>query len=201
MLIGLDFDNTIVDYDDLFFHVAKQEKLIPSTIKSTKLGVREFLRENNKEKAWTELQGLVYGKEMHKALVFSGVKRCLFALKSRGVELAIISHKTKYPYLGPRYDLHCAARRWIDANLVFKKASLIKPDLIFFKETMQEKISLIAELNCSVFIDDLPEILTHSDFPENVQRLLFDPKKSHVTPDKCITVSSWKQIPQLVISK
>ena len=201
MLIGLDFDNTIVDYDDLFFHVAKQEKLIPSSIKSTKLAVRNFLRENDKEKAWTELQGLVYGKEMHKALAFSGVIKCLFLLKSRGIELAIISHKTKYPYLGPRYDLHCAAKNWIDTNLVFKKAPLIKPDLIFFKETIKEKISLIAELNCSVFIDDLPEILTHLDFPENVQKLLFDPKKSHVTPDKCITVSSWNQISKLATLK
>ena len=40
--IGLDFDNTIIDYDFLFYKLALELKLIPIDIHKSKVGVRDY---------------------------------------------------------------------------------------------------------------------------------------------------------------
>ena len=40
---------------------------------------------------------------------------------NNGIELFIISHKTKTPYQGPKYNLHDAASNWLEKNLFFEK--------------------------------------------------------------------------------
>mgnify|MGYP003339752174 CR=1 FL=1 len=49
MLIGIDFDNTIVSYDSLFYKVAAEQKAVPTTVARTKLAVRDHLRAIGKE--------------------------------------------------------------------------------------------------------------------------------------------------------
>ena len=49
MLIGIDFDNTIVSYDKLFYKVALEGAHIPEDIEPTKLQVRDYLRQINNE--------------------------------------------------------------------------------------------------------------------------------------------------------
>src|SRR4029079_9696971 len=61
MLIGLDFDNTIVRYDRLFHRLARKRGLIPDGIPVSKQAVRDHLRANGREADWTELQGMAYG--------------------------------------------------------------------------------------------------------------------------------------------
>src|SRR5262249_22819241 len=60
MLIGVDFDNTIVCYDELFHRVAVEQGLIPSTVPATKGEVRRDLEGRGLGDVWTELQGYVY---------------------------------------------------------------------------------------------------------------------------------------------
>src|SRR5258707_13664799 len=104
MVIGIDFDNTIICYDEVFHRAALSKGLIPSTLPARKNEVRDYLRGQGQEQAWTELQGLVYGKRMGEASVFAGFREFL----ERGMRLAlpiyIISHKTLTPAVGPAYD-------------------------------------------------------------------------------------------------
>ena len=45
MIIGLDFDNTIVSYDELFHRVALEGGLVPGDLPVRKEAVRDYLRE------------------------------------------------------------------------------------------------------------------------------------------------------------
>ena len=61
--LGLDFDNTLIDYDEVFYKIACQKDLIPKSIDRNKASVRKFLVSENKEKEFTLLQGEVYGSK------------------------------------------------------------------------------------------------------------------------------------------
>lgn len=115
MRIGLDFDNTIVSYDSLFHKVAIEKGVISQGVPVNKLAVRDYLRNTNQEAIWTEMQGYVYGARMDEANPYPGLIDALSDLKLRGHQLFIVSHKTQYPYLGERYDLHRASLDWISS--------------------------------------------------------------------------------------
>jgi len=197
MRIGIDFDNTIVSYDALFFKVAVEQDVVPSDIPVNKLAIRDFLRRAGKEDIWTEMQGYVYGARMEEAEAFAGLFDVLRLLRSQRHTLYIVSHKTRYPFIGPKYDLHAAARAWLAGNLQMPGSSLIEDGNIFFELTKAEKISRVTALECDLFIDDLPEILLADDFPPATQRLLFDPEACHSggLPDAVDSIRSWDELP------
>jgi hypothetical protein len=85
MLIGIDFDNTIVRYDRLFHHVALEKGLIPASVPASKGDVRDYLRSIGGEQDWIELQGIVYGVRMHEA---DPVRRSRLRSARRGATLA-----------------------------------------------------------------------------------------------------------------
>ena len=55
MRIGVDFDNTIVCYDEVFHRVALERKLISPSLRVNKGAVRDHLRTIGREDAWTEM--------------------------------------------------------------------------------------------------------------------------------------------------
>lgn len=195
MRIGIDFDNTIVSYDALFHKVARELGVLSadSDIPVNKLAIRDYLRALNQEDIWTEMQGHVYGARMSEAQIFPQVLKVLSRIKACGHELAIISHKTKHPYLGKQYDLHNAARAWIFDNLCENDVAIIPSEQIFFELSKEEKLDRIDRVGCDIFIDDLPEILLAANFPKNTQRFLFDPDANYANKDfaNVKIVSSW----------
>lgn len=189
MKIGLDFDNTLVCYDQLFFDLAleqsSEQKQFPIDLPVSKTAVRDFFRSQNREPEWTALQGLAYGLRILDAQPFDGLVPCLKAWEDRGHELLIVSHKTRRPYAGPAYDLHAAARQWIQTHLL--SAGLTFSGGIFLEETRQQKLDRILSLQPTVFIDDLPDILTDlvalgQSKQQSIEGLLFDPHAA-VTPE------------------
>ena len=181
MIIGLDFDNTIVCYDEAIKQLAKEVPSLPPTTPKTKLGIRDFLREQDRETEWTEFQGKLYGPGMVDAQPFPAALEMIGAMQKAGHTTIIISHRSKHPYLGPKYDLHESARQWIEKNLVIEGDALISERDIHLNETKDAKVALVASLKCDVFIDDLVEILTHASFPPSTKKLWFSPGG---TPDK-----------------
>ncbi|MCD8554284.1 hypothetical protein [Seleniivibrio sp.] len=171
MKIGLDFDNTIVNYDNAFCRCAEEEGLLSGVQAAKKDDVKRLLIDSGREESWTRLQGLVYGARMEYAVLNKGFGDFISTAKELGAELFIVSHKTRYPYLGEKYDLHEAAWGYINKNIVSK--GLVRKENIFFRLTKEEKIQKIAELKCSMFIDDLPDILTHKLFPKTTLPLLY----------------------------
>lgn len=177
--IGLDFDNTIVSYDTLFHKVAVEQELIPADLAVNKLAVRDHLRAVGREDDWTALQGYVYGVRMDEALAYNGAFEFACRALDRGHELLIVSHKTRHPFLGPQYDLHGAARSWIERHFSRADGPLVAPERVFFELTKAAKVARIAACQCDAYVDDLPEILLAPDFPAQTARLLFDPEQHH----------------------
>ncbi len=192
-IIGIDFDNTIVSYDEVCYELALEQGLIPKELAHTKNAVRDYLRQQGKEQRWTEFQGHLYGPGIVKALPFPGVLEFINECKRRKINVYVISHKTKYPFLGPKHDLHDHARRWLEKQGLSSNND--HQQMIFLELTQDEKINRIKNLGCSHFIDDLPEIFEHRLFPGDVEKILFNPqtKKSAISPR--ITVSHhWNEI-------
>ncbi len=196
MLIGFDFDNTIVSYDALFHKVAVEQKVVPATIDVNKVAVRNYLRNMDKENIWTEMQGYVYGERMQEASPFEGVIGFIAEARKQGHELRIVSHKTRFPFMGPQYDLHASAIKWIETHLWQDGIPLFSSDQYFFEQTKDEKIDRITSCGCEVYIDDLPEILLHKHFPETTVKYLFDPEKHHTGENfpALKPVHSWEQL-------
>jgi len=190
MRIGVDFDNTVVDYDALFHKVAVEQGAVPAELPPTKLAVRGHLRAVGREEIWTEMQGYVYGARMDEAVAYPGVLDFFRWARDNDVAIHIISHKTRHPFLGPRYDLHEAARRWVASHL----AELIPAGAVFFELTKEEKLRRIGAVTCGWYIDDLPEILLDAAFPPQAVKILFDPETHHAQPLPLLKMSNWTEI-------
>lgn len=199
MHIGIDFDNTIVSYDSLFHKVALEQGVIPADTAPSKLAVRDHLRRVGKEAVWTEMQGYVYGARMGEAVGYPGVLEFFRRARRLGIRLSIISHKTRHPFLGPQYDLHSAARGWIESTLARDDEPLIDRDRVFFELTKEEKLARIASVGCDWFIDDLPEILLAPGFPRSARSILFDPDESHAATN-LDRVRNWDELTDRIAS-
>jgi hypothetical protein len=200
MHIGLDFDNTIVSYDALFHKVALEGGWITNDVPVSKVSVRDHLRSMGKESVWTEMQGYVYGARMDEALAYPQVLDCLIWARERGIKVSIVSHKTRHPFLGEQYDLHMAAAHWIDLYLNDAKGPLVQSNQVYFELTKESKVNRIADIGCTVYVDDLPEILNANGFPVNTQKILFDPDGHHPEqnfPSAC----SWGEVHQQLESQ
>lgn len=195
MIIGIDFDNTIVAYDTLFHRVAREQNFIPVNLPANKTAVRDHLRATGQENIWTEMQGTVYGARVAEAEIFSGVMEFLQVCRKRGIAVRIISHKTQFPYLGERHDLHAAARAWLhDQGIIDPAFTGISDTDVFFELTKTDKLARIAACGCTHFVDDLPELLGDATFPTNVARFLFDPQHIHSVSPLIQSVESWSSL-------
>lgn len=179
MRLGLDFDNTIVSYDALFHKVALEGGLVPRELPPTKLQVRDYLRSQGKEQTWIEMQGYVYGARMAEAEMYPGVERFLQWARAEQLPLCIVSHKTRHPFAGPKYDLHEASRAWVAQRLRDAGGPLVADGAVFFELTKDDKFARIQALECEAFLDDLPEILAAPKFPRSTAPILFDPDNHH----------------------
>ena len=171
---GLDFDNTLIRYDGLFHALAVEQKLISPELKADKTVIRDHLRAKGRDEDFTLLQGEVYGSRIRGAEAAPGMLSALISLQALGVELVIVSHKTATPFKGPAYDLHAAARDWLNLQGFFSPEGLgWSQEQVFFEPTKERKAQRIIDLGCTHYVDDLPEILAM--LPETIKRILYSP--------------------------
>ena len=194
-VIGIDLDNTLVSYDRLFHRLALDQNLIKPDLPVNKTEVRDFLRSQDKEPAWTALQGLAYGTRMSEADPFAGALDFIRQGHRHGWEMHIVSHKTRHPIVGEPVDLHAAARRWLESQSIHDALGLPREN-VWFELTKPAKIQRIRDLQCDVFIDDLPELLLDPHFPAETRRIHFAPQGSspQASPDFFFTARGWSEI-------
>lgn len=197
MRIGVDFDNTIVDYEGVFHAAALERGLIDAALPKDKNAVRDFLNGSGRKDDFTALQGYVYGSRMELARPYEGFRDFIAAARARAHDVFIVSHKTRFPLLGPKYDMHEAARAFLQ-DRELSGDDVVPRQQIFFEETKEQKIDRAATLNCDVFIDDLPEILAMPGLPERCRRILFAPQGGEAKA-RFETCHSWNEITALLI--
>jgi FMN phosphatase YigB (HAD superfamily) len=196
MRIGIDFDNTIVSYDGVFHAAALERGLIPETLDRGKNAVRDYLNGSGRKDEFTELQGYVYGTRMALASPYPGFADFVRDARKAGHTLAIVSHKTKHPMLGPKHDLHQAARDFLTLS-GFVGAASIPNDQVFFEVTRDEKAARGKLLGLDVFIDDLPEILAFPDLA-GMRRILFAAGDAAPAGDYEVA-RSWTEVSKLLL--
>src|ERR1700722_5900012 len=138
MRIGIDFDNTIACYDGVFHAAALERGLIPPNLGRDKNSVRDHLNGAGHKDDFTELQGYVYGARMELVRPYPGFVEFVAAARKAGHELFIVSHKTRHPILGPKHDMHAAARGFLThRGFMGAGAGQIAPDHVFFELTTE----------------------------------------------------------------
>jgi hypothetical protein len=194
MRIGIDFDNTLIDYDDVFRCEAQARGLVAAAFSGSKREVRDAIRMLREgELAWQRLQGYVYGKGIVGARLFAGAREFLARCRERRIPVFIVSHKTRYGNFDPdRVDLREAALAWLEQQRFFAAgAALLERDGIFFADDRAAKLARIAALDCSHFIDDLEEVFADPGFPRGVRRILF---AAHDSPHADAVCRDWDAI-------
>ena len=201
MRIGLDFDNTIIRYDEVFLAAARERGLIPDGFVGAKQAIRDAIRLTpDGEIAWQRLQGFVYGAGVGAAEAFPGLDRFLAETKRRGDTVLIVSHKTEFGHYDPdRVDLRAASRRWMETTGFFAVDGFaIAPGNVFFEPTREEKLRRIRAVECDVFVDDLIEVLEDADFPPGVDKILFGSNPSVEVPSGIRVCKDWDAVARAV---
>lgn len=171
--IGLDLDNTLINYDRLFFDVSVRRGLIANRFRGTKRDIRDAVRLlPGGDIEWQRLQAEVYGPAIAGANAAEGALEFIHRARARGVELMIVSHKTALANMGTEnVNLRDAARTWLRASGMLGPNAVQESNL-YFEDTRAQKIARIVHLGCTHFIDDLEEVFDDPAFPGNVERLL-----------------------------
>lgn len=199
MKIGIDFDNTIANYDDAFLGRAKAMGYVADNFVGGKQSVRDHVRlQNDGEHRWQQLQGYVYGKGIGAAKLIAGVSDFLMTCHQRSVPCYIVSHKTQFGHHdSERVDLREAALNWLHQQNLLPR--YIDRKSIFFASTRGEKLERINQLGCTHFIDDLPEVLLEAKFPDSTRALWFASDSKELC-EGLKPYRSWSEISQAVFA-
>ena len=195
--IGLDFDNTIANYDQAFPEVARilgyETNNLTATLNKRDLKLK-LLKQPEGDTAWQKVQGLVYGKFIDLASLYPGVYEFVLRALASGHEIFIVSHKTELGHFDEsRTPLRQAATTWlINQKLVGDSDLKVKLQNIFYAEIRAEKINKIAELQLDVFIDDLDEVLSDRSFPKRTRKILFG--SASTTSQEILAMQSWREV-------
>jgi hypothetical protein len=202
--IGIDFDNTIANYDNVFKFIALENKLIPQEWLGNKKQLRDLIRtQENGEHEWQKIQGKVYGKYMYQAELFHGLSEFFFLCKFKNIKIYIISHKTEFGHFDEeKISLRGEAFKWMEKKQFFYPDYYgIFKENIFFLSTREEKINKIYELQCDIFIDDLLEVFFENSFPKNIKKILFDRDVYLKSKNEVHISNSWRQISKFIFGE
>ena len=210
MIIGIDLDNTIIDYRNAFWHTALSKGIYTDRHKNSfsnnhgqipnKNEIKNYLiLEEDGNYKWESLQGQVYGQYIHNAGIYPGVGNFLIHCKVRGVKVFIISHKTEFGHHDKsQTPLRKAALNFLEEKNLLSGEFGIQRENIYFFDTRQEKVAKVAKLKCDYFIDDLYEVFLEPNFPENTIKILFDIKSEYASDN---TSKSWQEINEFVFGQ
>ncbi len=177
MNIGLDLDNTIIDYSYPFLFYAK--KLFPNLEingNNNKENIKQLILCNYDQASWQKLQGIVYGKGLSYAKLFPELYRFLWRAKNNNINIYIVSHKTIYGHNdNSKINLHAKAFEFLKKKNIYNLSEKSLVTKVYFCSTKEEKIQKIKELNLNIFVDDLVSVLNDNDFPKKTRKILFSP--------------------------
>lgn len=201
--IGIDFDNTIIAYEQVFCAAAKRGGLVGADFVGGKRAVRDSIRLlPDGESSWQRLQGEVYGKGISGGTLIPGVDAFLRRCHAEGCSVSVVSHKTEYGHYDlERINLREAARDWMMANGLLDSEFGIRSSSVFFEGTRPEKLARIAALSCTHFIDDLEEVLLDPAFPAKVERILLSQRSEPNSRGPLTVCATWHDIEDRVFAR
>lgn len=202
MIVGIDFDNTLIGYDEIFYQLAQEAGLVPAGAAAHKASVREAARRSPEgDIAWQRLQSEAYGPRITEALPTAGALAFVQACAARGIPVYVISHKTPFAAQDTTgTNLQEAALGWLQTHGFFSEATGLTPVRCRFGNTRAEKIAHIRNLGCTHFIDDLEETFRDPGFPSDVHGFLYSPWGTPESDLPGITLApSWDALQQRIL--
>ena len=205
--IGLDFDNTIAIYDDVAAMIAVERGLISldaTVVHSGIKAIRDHIRTlTDGELQWQELQAELYGKRITEAYPAPGIRQFFETCARNDVEVVVVSHKTRFARRDvARVDLRESATNWMRENGLIESASHgISPENLYFENTRSEKVDRIRSLNCTHFVDDLPEVFASDTFPDGVDQILYAPHGTDEALAGVAVFRNWVDITRYLFPK
>lgn len=195
--IGLDFDNTLVDYTEVFRAEAAGFRLDAAALDKTEIRDRLRARGPDGEIDWQKVQARVYGPGLEHAPMMTGSRAFLDRCVAAGAQLAVVSHKGRFATQDPGgTDLREAARRWLGRH-----CPEIPADRIFFEDERAGKLRRIEALGLTHFVDDLPEVLADPSFPSGVQRLWLVTRADAACPPGMLAAGGWQDLAEAVFGR
>lgn len=196
-VIGVDFDNTLVSYDEVLRRVAVQQGLLVSAVRSGKREIRDQVRQSvDGERAWQRVQSVVYGARMDEAQLIEGVPMFFKRCQRAGIPVSIVSHKTEFA--GPdetHTNLRATAMTWMAQHRFFDADGLgLSERDVYFESTRGEKIERIRQLRCTHFVDDLEETFLEPTFPQHVEKILYAASREVMALPEIRCVGSWQDL-------
>ena len=195
-VLGVDFDNTLICYDEVFHRLAVEAGLVDPGSPPRQKAVREAARRSPEgDVAWQRLQGAAYGPRIQEARPAEGALAFLAWCRAEAIPVHVISHKTRLAAIDPSAtDLREAARLWLEGHGFFDPEIGLDPGAFHCGATRAEKIALIREQGCTHFIDDLLETFREPGFPRVAQGILYAPGGEAVAdPGGLWVVRSWAE--------
>ena len=203
-ILGVDFDNTLVNYDDVLWKTARRMGFIDDSVRRYKKSIRDAIRPlPDGGKKWQEVQAHVYGRTMNEAVLIDGVQEFVGMCRRVKVPVYIVSHKTKFAAQDTgKINLRQAALDWMTQKGFFEPKGLgFSADQVFFESTRQDKVERIRKLGCTHFIDDLEETFMEKIFPKDVQKILYTPAANGSLPKDITVMSNWREIHEYFFSQ
>lgn len=196
-IVGIDFDNTLVDYDDVMHHAAVRSGFIGVDTPRSKRNIRDEIRRlPDGEMKWRKLQAFVYAEAMDEARLMEGVRDFFDLCKRAGIRIYIVSHKMEFAAADEKgINLRRVAMGWMDKQRFFDDDGLgLSRQDVYFEMTRKEKVERIKELGCTHFIDDLEETFQEISFPRDVQKFLYAPHNGNVSSRDVRVSRTWDEI-------
>src|SRR3990170_7267920 len=190
MHIGIDFDNTIIEYDDMYYRYGVKLNMIPDSISINKHAIRRYIKKHFGNNAWVKLQEDVYATYIAEGKKAKGLTEFLLACKSASCQVSIVSHKSRYGYFRKKINLHKAALEWLAQNGCFQFDQISVHD-VHFEESLRDKILRIKKLQCTHFIDDLEKVFVHKEFPKGIAKIMYSPNSRTKSPSNVAQFKSW----------
>lgn len=197
MIIGIDLDNTIIDYDQAFRKHALEMGLLSDESLQTKKQIRDHIRElEDGDLKWQDLQARVYGPCISDAQLMAGADTFLQLCSKMEIPTFIVSHKTQFAHRDKDgMDLRDAATHWLNDHGFFSTTGMsVGRDRIFFESERAAKIRRIRKVRCTHFIDDLEETFLEPSFPGNVRKMLLCRTGLHQVRDDIDVFGDWFEL-------
>lgn len=133
---------------------------------------------------------MLYSTYLHFAKPFDGALATIQDFQEIGFTVNIVSHKTKFPYVGKSVNLHDKSYEWIAKNLVSRtNQPLLEDKQIMFTENVEKKVSTILKIGVMIFIDDLKHVL--DKLPDHIEKIWFNPEKNDANSS---SYKNWSEI-------
>lgn len=185
MKICLDIDNTLLNYEPLFFRTANN---IPNDISNLN-DLKDILKSRSHEE-WISVQGKCYGELIDEVELFSGALKFLKDQLSNNHQVTLVSHKTQSSYCGSYDNLR---EKTISRLRKLGVVDLIGIENIHFADSLESKIKKIKSLTPHLIVDDLLKVTEHIELKAIPYRIHL----SDYSTNSSLSSFSWEQINHL----